>query len=267
MIELYGSSWQTLQILHPRFAGGVCSAQLFEDLHTANGIWERNSQRHVWEQTQDQSARYVSQGAGACAPEGAFRMTFEAVPAENDVALTATIENLGDQSWTRLVGEACLGLRPFLWQDFDGKRILMVTADGLKARHDIPTVLSMSRPRYASSGFEGDLNFGQDGVEFLGSKNHWGPDGLTTAPITEGVIIGHDREIGYKGDDSFIGFAWDRVGYLWSNTTNCIHCAALFGDVAPGQSVTRRGKIYIAENADDLLERYRSDFPQRGRCN
>ena len=57
----------------------------------------------------------------------------------------------------------------------------------------------------------------------------------------------------------------DRVAYLWSNATNCIHCAALFGDLQPGQSVTRRGKIYVAETPEQLLDRYRRDFPQRGR--
>ena len=105
-----------------------------------------------------------------------------------------------------------------------------------------------------------------NGIDYLGCENHWARDGLTTAPITEGIIIAHDRDIGYPGDDSFLGFAWDRVAYLWSNTTNCIHCAVLFGDVAPGQSVTRRGKIYVAETAEDLLGRYHEDFPERGRA-
>ena len=265
MIQLYGGSWRYLQILHPRFSAGVCSAQLFEDFHTSKGVWPRPAERHLWEERVGETTCYAFQGADECAPEGAFRLTFAAAPAENDVALTATIENLGNRTWNRLVGEGCLGLRPFLWQDPDGKRILIVTAGGLMSRYDIPTVLSMRAPRYALSAFQGEMTLSPNGINYLGSENHWARDGLTTVPITEGIIIAHDRDIGYPGDDSFIGFAWDRVAYLWSNTTNCIHCAALFGDVHPGQSVTRRGKIYVAENPQNLLDRYHRDFPERGR--
>jgi len=266
MITLYGSSWRFLQVLHPRFSAGVCSAQLFEDLHTVKGIWQRPAERHLWEERDDRTAGYTFKGAGECAPEGPFRLTFQARPGENNVSLTATIENQGDATWERLVGEGCLGLRPFLWQDLDGKRILIMTAEGLKSRYEVPTILSMRAPRYALSAFEGEMTLTPDGIDYLGRANHWGRNGLTTTPIAEGIIIAHDRDIGYPGDDSFIGFAWDRVAYLWSNTTNCIHCEALFGDVAPGQSVTRRGKIYVADTAEDLLERYHEDFPERGRA-
>lgn len=266
MITLYGTSWRTLQIVHPRFSGGVCSGQLFEDLHTTKSVWERPAERYVWKERQDGRVGYVIEGVDACAPEGPYRLTFEAAPSENDVVVTATVENLGEEPWRRLVGEGCLGLRPFLWSDAAGKRIMMVTADGLVSRYDVPTVLSMRRPTYAFSAFEGEMALAPNGINYLGSENHWGQDGLTTAPITEGIVIAHDRDIGYTGDDSFIGFAWDRVAYLWTRNTNCIHCAALFGDVQPGQSVTRQGRIYVAETAEDLIERYHEDFPQRGRA-
>ena len=266
MITLYGASWRYLQVLHPRFSAGVCSAQLFEDLHTVKGMWRRPGERHLWELRRDGRAGYVFEGAGEFAPEGVFRLTFQAVPGENEVSLEATIENRGGAVWERLVGEGCLNVRPFLWRDADGKRILIVTAEGLKSRYDVPTILSMRAPRYAFSAFEGEMSLGKDGITYLGRDNHWGRNGLSTTPITEGIIIAHDRGIGYPGDDSFIGFAWDRVAYLWSNTTNCIHCEALFGDVAPGQSVTRRGKIYVAETPEDLLGRYHRDFPGRGRA-
>ena len=206
MIDIHGASWRYLQVLHPNFSAGVASGQLFEDLHTVDGMWRR------------------------------------------------------------LVGEGCLCMRPFLWQDADGKRILMVTAQGVRSRYDVPTVLSMRAPRYACSAFEGEMSLSADGLDYLGQPNHFARDGLTTEPIVEGIIIAHDRDIGFPGDDNFIGFAWDRVAYLWSNTANCIHCAALFGDVAPGKSVTRRGRIYVAGTAEELLSRYRRDYPKRGRA-
>lgn len=267
MITLYPASWRFLQVLHPRFSAGVCSAQLFEDLHTVKGVWRRPDERHLWEPRDDGTAGYTFEGTGGeWAPEGPYRLTLEALADDNSVSLTATIENRGDATWERLVGEACLCLRPFLWQDFDGKRILIMTAEGLKSRYDVPTIFSMSAPRYALSAFDGEMSLIPDGIGYLGRANHWARNGLTTTPITEGIIIGHDRGIGYPGDDNFLGFAWDRVAYLWSNTTNCIHCAALFGDVAPGQSVTRRGKIYVAETPENLLEQYHEDFPERGRA-
>ena len=64
MITLYGSSWRCLQVLHPRFSAGVCSAQLFEDLHTVKGIWPRPAERYLWEERDDRSVRYSFEGTG-----------------------------------------------------------------------------------------------------------------------------------------------------------------------------------------------------------
>jgi hypothetical protein len=119
------------------------------------------------------------------------------------------------------------------------------------------------RPRYVYHTFDENRRISGDSWEFP-----WGPkafvDGcMTLEPITEGLIVASERALEKR--QLFIGFAWDRVAYLWTNFANCVHCSPMFGDIAPGEQAVRRGKVYVGEDMESLVARYRKDFPGRGR--
>jgi hypothetical protein len=60
-----------------------------------------------------------------------------------------------------------------------------------------------------------------------------------------------------------IGQVFDRVQYFVQNVVRaCIHPAAHLGDIPPSREATSHGKIYfLAGTLQDLLARYRRDFP------
>jgi hypothetical protein len=58
--------------------------------------------------------------------------------------------------------------------------------------------------------------------------------------------------------------AWEPYQELFQGVIVCLHSDFRIGGLAPGQSKTIRGKIYLVDaDVDALMNRYRADFPGR----
>ena len=58
-----------------------------------------------------------------------------------------------------------------------------------------------------------------------------------------------------------VGFGWDVTGQLDNLPLECSHASPVFGQLAPGETARRLGRIYFHEgDRDSLLERYADDF-------
>ena len=54
---------------------------------------------------------------------------------------------------------------------------------------------------------------------------------------------------------------WEPYQELFQGVILCIHADFRLGGLAPGETKTARGKIYVVDNdVDRLLEMYRRDF-------
>ena len=60
--------------------------------------------------------------------------------------------------------------------------------------------------------------------------------------------------------------AWEPYQELFQGVIVCLHSDFRIGGLEPGQTKRIRGKIYLIDNdMDELLRRYRRDFPEHGR--
>ncbi len=75
----------------------------------------------------------------------------------------------------------------------------------------------------------------------------------------EGIIV----RVGQDGAH-VVATAWDEVSGLASNLgpqISCLHSDPALGPLAPGETVTRRGRLWFAElTLDELHDRYRQEF-------
>jgi hypothetical protein len=71
----------------------------------------------------------------------------------------------------------------------------------------------------------------------------------------------------YSADGkSILATAWEPYQELFQGVIVCLHSDFRIGGLAPGESKTIRGKIYVVDaDMDKLLARYRKDFPEHGR--
>lgn len=68
----------------------------------------------------------------------------------------------------------------------------------------------------------------------------------------------------YSADESWIlATAWEPYQELFQGVIVCIHSDFRIGGLEPGQSKQVRGRLYLTHDPlDDLLDRYRADFPE-----
>jgi hypothetical protein len=68
----------------------------------------------------------------------------------------------------------------------------------------------------------------------------------------------------FSDDDKMIyATAWEPYQELFQGVIRCLHSDFRIGGLAPGETKTIRGKIYIVPNdVDALLARYKKDFPE-----
>jgi hypothetical protein len=68
----------------------------------------------------------------------------------------------------------------------------------------------------------------------------------------------------YSHDDRFImATAWEPYQELFQGIFICLHSDPRFGGLAPNETKTARGKIYVVEaDVTNLLHRYERDFPE-----
>ena len=68
----------------------------------------------------------------------------------------------------------------------------------------------------------------------------------------------------FSGDEKLIfATAWEPYQELFQGVARCLHSDFRIGGLAPGETKTIRGKIYImANDVPALLRRYTEDFPE-----
>ncbi|MBM3833897.1 MAG: hypothetical protein FJ403_11625 [Verrucomicrobia bacterium] len=68
----------------------------------------------------------------------------------------------------------------------------------------------------------------------------------------------------FSADDKYLlATAWDQTQELFQGVIVCIHNDPRIGGLKPGETKKLHGKLYFLKNdADELLKRYRRDFPQ-----
>jgi len=157
---------------------------------------------------------------------GRCRVEVTMASIHDGVELTLSVSNLGEVTWRDTVACACTQL---------------VAA---------PDFVDFARER---------TFYWRGGEKVLPGKGHFskavGPDDADPGFIATVSCSG--RHV--------VGTGWETVHSLGGNDSrmiSCIHSNPAFGDVAPGERVTRRGRIYLmCGTAEDALARYRHDFP------
>lgn len=66
-----------------------------------------------------------------------------------------------------------------------------------------------------------------------------------------------------KDRSAILATAWEPYQELFQGVVNCIHSDFRIGGLASGERKEIRGKLYLARGLDELLERYRKDFPEQ----
>lgn len=67
----------------------------------------------------------------------------------------------------------------------------------------------------------------------------------------------------YSADESkILAMAWEPYQELFQGVIVCLHSDFRIGGLKPGETKHIRGRIYLAADAEELLSRYRKDFPE-----
>lgn len=68
----------------------------------------------------------------------------------------------------------------------------------------------------------------------------------------------------YSADDSRIfAVAFEPYQELFQGVAVCLHSDFRLGGIEPGGTLAIKGRMYIASDMDDLLQRYAADFPEQ----
>ena len=60
--------------------------------------------------------------------------------------------------------------------------------------------------------------------------------------------------------------AWEPYQELFQGVANCLHSDFRIGGLAPGESKSIRGKLYLSgSDVEALVKRYETDFPEHHR--
>jgi len=269
MIRLSPGANRYLHLIDDRFELHGAAGQIFEDIYTPKAMWPRMLQPWPgWSQQPNNSGGHEGGSWGyECkmpdSPEGPWELRVVAEPGESEVTIHATLKNAGENPWSTVIAECCLNVRPFLWHDANGDRIRILTGKGPLQLSQADIMVCEERPNYIYHTFEQDRTITAGKWEFTWGPKRFGDGGLTTEPITEGLCVANLATL--DKSQLYIGMAWDRVAYIWTNYTNCMHCTPTFGDVAPGEESVLHGKIYVTKDLDMMMDCYRKDFPGRGR--
>lgn len=100
----------------------------------------------------------------------------------------------------------------------------------------------------------------------------WAAPGVRPEDVNPRPLNRHTPSNGligcFSGDDSMIfATAWEPYQELFQGVITCLHSDFRIGGLAPGETKTIRGKIYLVPNdVPALLERYAKDFPARAKA-
>ncbi|CAN5343106.1 hypothetical protein BH23VER1_BH23VER1_28110 [soil metagenome] len=96
----------------------------------------------------------------------------------------------------------------------------------------------------------------------------WCPEGVPRTDVNPRPLnptVPSNGLIGcFSGDESLIcATAWDPYQELFQGVARCLHSDFRLGGLAPGESKSIRGKLYVVPNdVPALVRRYRADFPE-----
>lgn len=100
----------------------------------------------------------------------------------------------------------------------------------------------------------------------------WAAPGVPRADVNPRPLNPHTPSNGligcFSADGSTIfATAWEPYQELFQGVAACLHSDFRLGGLKPGETKRVRGKIYLASDVPELLQRYSRDFPEQVRKN
>ena len=202
-----------------------------------------------WSLMTDSSLRYELKVPSRITVTGSIK------PDNSGFELNLSITNLSKTQWQQVLAAVCLQLTPaFSFLDLKRERTGCVVNSQFRTLNDMKTI--GGKPEYL----------------FAFVKNH-PPQQLHGDPLIPGAKWSHTVE---KPDDGFIyvrstdtkktlWLAWSDSQFLQSNTTaayGCIHSNPFFGNLSPGESSHRRGRLEVLTGSP--LEAHQSFLKEFG---
>lgn len=184
--------------------------------------------------------------------EGRIRYKTKIIPARDYVDVEMSIENLGDRPWHNVFAFNCVNpVRAPEFKDWELERTYM-------SRHGKPAVMSTTK---RVKGHMPTVGF------YLHERTPWGQE----SPFVRGFhATSPDRTDGSwivtlsDPPGSYMATTSPHAEFLFDNLDRCcIHSAAGFGDIPPGNSSSTVCRLYFAHGTlDDFLTRYQTDAQQ-----
>ncbi len=153
-------------------------------------------------------------------------------PIQDGVEMEMTIDNLSEEVWGKVMPGVCLQF------------------------HSAPDFYDPERHNtfYVSGGEIRFMDTDTGGEHFYGPRML--PELFPPADIPLIGIRSHDGE-------HTVAMYWEGGESVWGNAhraTLCVHADPIFGKISPGESVTRKGRIYLMPGTpEDALARYREE--------
>jgi hypothetical protein len=169
---------------------------------------------------------------------------------EDEVTIRMTLTNHGHQFIDLDWAQPCIRVGAFtgLGQENYFTRCFIFTDDGLTFLHQTHRA---DEARYTP---------GQVYVPAGTNLDDLNPRPISHTRPTNGLIgcVSADGSL-------LLAAAWDHTHELFQGVITCIHSDPHIGGLAPGETKTLTGKLYIIpNNSDELRRRYRRDFPRAG---
>lgn len=155
-------------------------------------------------------------------------------PVADGLSAQITVKNLGDTTLHNVVAHICLGHRSDRFRDPGYERTFILSGGkflNLKESHRGGDPI---RAHYAVKGNEPIQHFQRE-------TQFWGP--LSEEKADNGLILTQSL-----AGDEVVAFWFDPASELFQNSEErnmCIHSDPIFGDLKPGQAVTRQGQVII----------------------
>ena len=195
--------------------------------------WERGDNRvsYVWT---NEGAGPVPLEYSVCASAG-----------NNLVDLQFTVKNIGRTDWPKLFSAAvCLSnAQAPAFIDLDGKRSTLFPEIGPRTAWDlVEEVQSMPTPEWFNISF------------YVGKPEH--PSLAHWKEVKHGLVSRQSED-----GEWHVALGWDTVArveiVLGTDSMSCIHSHPQFAKLAPGETLTRYGRIWFSKRRpDQMLQRY-----------
>jgi hypothetical protein len=179
-----------------------------------------------------------------------LRVRHEIRSTPDEVRFEITAHNPTDRRSEAHWAQPCIRLAKFTGADQQGYLAKsFVFLDGQLAR--MPTRDWATQARYTP---------GQVWCPAHVDRNDVNPRPLSPLVTSNGLIGCFSAD-----DKQVFGTAFDPYQELFQGVIVCLHSDFRLGGLETGETKLIKGRIYIAPNVEQLLSRYRADFPHHGR--